>query len=112
MSGRGLGPFIPMPMSMPEAGAVAFTPGFGMHDFRPPTLSFPLVDGTGPGANEYAGMQGVQENAGRLLFPFEDLRQVPSGSGGDQSGGHGGDPPPAFWNGMIGGAGGGGGGAW
>ncbi|XP_039122471.1 dof zinc finger protein 1-like [Dioscorea cayenensis subsp. rotundata] len=109
MSGRGLGPFIPMPMSMPEAGAVAFTHGFGMHEFRPPTLNFPLVDGTGPGANEYGGMQGVQENAGRLLFPFEDLRQVPSGSGGDQSGGHGGDPPPAYWNGMIGGAGGG---AW
>ncbi|KAJ0971106.1 hypothetical protein J5N97_019065 [Dioscorea zingiberensis] len=110
MSGRGLSPFIHMPMSMPEGGAVAFAPSFGMHhDFRPPTLNFPLVDG-GAGANDqYGGMQGVQENAGRLLFPFEDLRQVPSGTVADQSGHDGGDHPPSFWNGMIGGGGGGGG---
>ncbi|KAJ0962126.1 hypothetical protein J5N97_029954 [Dioscorea zingiberensis] len=69
MSVRGLSPFIPMPMSMPDAGSVIYPSGFGLHDFKPPSLSFPL-DG---------GMQAaVQENAGRLLFPFEDLRQVTS----------------------------------
>ncbi|XP_072987983.1 dof zinc finger protein 1 [Typha latifolia] len=101
MSGRGLGPFLPMPI--PE-----YPTGFGLQEFRPPTLSFPLdgIGGGGGAGNGYGSLQGVQEN--RILLPFEDLKPVvpPTTAAFDQNRGQGGDPP-GFWNGMIGG-----GGAW
>ncbi|XP_039141380.1 dof zinc finger protein 2-like [Dioscorea cayenensis subsp. rotundata] len=89
---RGLSSSSPF-VSMNDAGMMPYPAGFGLHEFKPPaSLSFNPHD-------------PVQENAGRLLFPFEDLRQV------DESnrGGHGGDAQ-GFWTGMMGGGGGGGGG--
>ncbi|MQL72492.1 hypothetical protein Taro_004815 [Colocasia esculenta] len=103
ISGRGLSPFMPMVMAMPEAGAV-YPPGFGLQDFRSNTLSFP-VDGIG-GGGAYTDVQGVQEGGGRVFFPFEDLRQVSTPDTDiDQARAHGSDPS-VFWNGVMGGGGG------
>ncbi|XP_047066910.1 dof zinc finger protein 1-like [Lolium rigidum] len=140
---RSTGCYMPLqvPMQMPgEYGAAGFTLG----EFRPPPphsqsqnlLGFSL-DAHGPagaassaGYGSSAGMQGMQDRAGRLLFPFEDLKPAASsGAGGGESGdggsgtgvdgGHhqfeqgnkeqqgngapGGQDNPVFWNGMIGG---------
>ncbi|XP_010933841.1 dof zinc finger protein 1 [Elaeis guineensis] len=111
MGARGLGPFMPMPMPDYPAGF-----GVGLQEFRPPTLGFPLDGiggagggnsggGGGGGGGGYGGLHGVQENAsGRLLFPFEDLKPVPSSTAAEfgQNRGQVGDPP-GFWNGMMGG---------
>lgn len=96
ISSRGLNSFMPMPVPDPNT---VYTPGFPMQDFKP-TLNFSL-DGLGSG---YGSLhhQSVQESNGRLLFPFEDLKQVSSTSDhmeqnrehGDSSG---------YWTGMLGG---------
>ncbi|ESR52508.1 hypothetical protein CICLE_v10021521mg [Citrus x clementina] len=96
ISSRGLNSFMPMPVPDPNT---VYAPGFPMQDFKP-TLNFSL-DGLGSG---YGSLhhQSVQENNGRLLFPFEDLKQVSSTSDhmeqnrehGDSSG---------YWTGMLGG---------
>ncbi|KAJ6846398.1 dof zinc finger protein 1 [Iris pallida] len=115
---RGLSPFVPMhslPVPMPEYSTSG---GFAAHqDYRTSSLNFPL-DG-----NISGGYGSMQETHGRLLFPFDDSRQVTTStttSGNEQrnnrgQGGGGGDPP-GFWSGMIGGggggAGGGAGGSW
>ncbi|XP_051218590.1 dof zinc finger protein 1 isoform X2 [Lolium perenne] len=141
---RSTGCYMPLqvPMQMPgEYGAAGFTLG----EFRPPPphsqsqnlLGFSLdAHGQAGGASSAgygssAGMQGMQDRAGRLLFPFEDLKPAASsGAGGGESGdggsagtgvegGHhqfeqgnkeqqgngapGGQDTPVFWNGMIGG---------
>nr|TKW06009.1 hypothetical protein SEVIR_7G214100v2 [Setaria viridis] len=138
---RSSGCYMPlqMPMHMPGDYAAG---GFALGEFRAPppsqsVLGFSLdAHGPGPGAaaagyGSSAGLQGVPENAGRLLFPFEDLKPpVSSGGGGVATGASGGDgdgnsghpqfdhnkdqgggapsaghDPPGFWNGMIGGSG-------
>lgn len=87
-----------MPMPVPDPNTV-FPSGFPMHNFKP-TLNFSLdLDGLG---NNYGSLQGVQETTnGRLLFPFEDLKQVsstpdvePNREQGDS---------PGYWTGMLGG---------
>uniref|UniRef100_A0A0E0KU28 Dof zinc finger protein n=1 Tax=Oryza punctata TaxID=4537 RepID=A0A0E0KU28_ORYPU len=137
---RSTGCYMPLqvPMQMPADYA---TPGFALGEFRAPPppppqssqslLGFSLdAHGSvgGPSAAGFgssAGLQGVPESTGRLLFPFEDLKPaVSSGtggggaSGGGVDGGHqfdhgkeqqaggggpGGHDTPGFWNGMIGG---------
>uniref|UniRef100_A0A0D3FZ26 Dof-type domain-containing protein n=1 Tax=Oryza barthii TaxID=65489 RepID=A0A0D3FZ26_9ORYZ len=140
---RSTGCYMPLqvPMQMPAEYA---TPGFALGEFRAPPpppqssqslLGFSLdAHGSvgGPSAAGFgssAGLQGVPESTGRLLFPFEDLKPtVSSGTGGggasgggggvdgghqfdhgkeQQAGGGGGGPgghdTPGFWNGMIGG---------
>ncbi|RWW45366.1 hypothetical protein BHE74_00048797 [Ensete ventricosum] len=103
MTARGLGPFMPMLMPMPE-----YPTGFGLQEFRPPTLNFPL-HGIGEGGSSagYGSLPGVGENNGtKLPFPLEDLKPVvPSNnvaSQFEQNRGQGGDPQ-GFWNGIIGG---------
>uniref|UniRef100_A0ACD5UTH2 Uncharacterized protein n=1 Tax=Avena sativa TaxID=4498 RepID=A0ACD5UTH2_AVESA len=144
---RSTGCYMPlqMPMQMPgEYGAAGFTLG----EFRAPPppqsqsqsqslLGFSLDAHGSAGAASSAGygsstgMQGMQDRAGRLLFPFEDLKPTASsgaggggesggGSGAAVDGGHhqfeqgnkeqqqgngapGGQDTPVFWNGMIGG---------
>ncbi|XP_062226465.1 dof zinc finger protein 1-like [Phragmites australis] len=128
-----------MPLQMPGDYASA---GFAFGEFRAPPppppsqsmLGFSLdAHGPGPGAaaagyGSSEGLQGVPENASRLLFPFEDLKPpVNSGGGGGASGGAGdgngghhqfehgkeqgdfgpgaGQDTPGFWNSMIGGSG-------
>ncbi|KAF0893385.1 hypothetical protein E2562_024207 [Oryza meyeriana var. granulata] len=138
---RSTGCYMPlqMPMQLPADYA---TPGFAIGEFRTPpappqssqsVLGFSLdAHGSvgGPSAAGFAssaGLQGVPESTGRLLFPFEDLKPtVSSGDGGGASGGGsgvgvdgglqfdqnkeqaggggpGGHDTPGFWNGMIGG---------
>jgi hypothetical protein len=154
---RSSGCYVPMPqvhLGMPPEYAAA---GFSLGEFRMPPphqqhqqqhqqhqqqqvqnmLGFSLDTGAGGGAGGYsAGLQGAQENAaGRLLFPFEDLKPGvnAAGAGGGASsdqfehskdqgqggggGGGGGHETLGFWNnGMIGNGssndGGGGGGSW
>ncbi|KAJ9148123.1 hypothetical protein P3X46_030212 [Hevea brasiliensis] len=96
ISSRGLNSFMPMPVQDPNS---VYTSGFSLQDFKP-TLNFSL-DGLGSG---YGSVQGVQETGGRLLFPFEDLKQVssatdiePNREQGDSAG---------YWTGMLGGGGG------
>jgi hypothetical protein len=144
---RSSGCYMPLqvPMQMPGDYTAA---GFALGEFRTPpppppsqsVLGFSL-DAHGPGSGaaaagygSSAGLQGVPENAGRLLFPFEDLKPpVSSGGGGvaggatggagdgnsshnqfdhnkEQGGGGDGGPgaghdTPGFWSGMIGGSG-------
>ncbi|XP_019429776.1 PREDICTED: dof zinc finger protein DOF1.8-like isoform X2 [Lupinus angustifolius] len=68
---RGLmSSFMPMNASVPGDPNSVYNCGFHLQDFKP-SLSFSL-DGIG-------NLHGsVQETSGRLLFPFEDLKQVAS----------------------------------
>ncbi|XP_077248523.1 dof zinc finger protein 1-like isoform X2 [Tasmannia lanceolata] len=89
---RGLNSFMPMPIPGPNS---VYPSGFGLHEFRP-SLNFPL-EGLG---GAYGNVQGVQEGGGRLLFPFEDLKQV-SNTDFEQNRGQG--EPSGYWNRMLGG---------
>nr|DAA64915.1 TPA_inf: dof protein [Cajanus cajan] len=90
-SSTGLNAFMPMPV--PADPNSVYTCGFPLQDFKP-TLNFSL-DG-------YASLHNVQ--SGRLLFPFEDLKQVSNTTTtttpmdqkqqGDSTG---------YWTGMLGG---------
>ncbi|KAK4844319.1 hypothetical protein QYF36_018849 [Acer negundo] len=115
MSSRGLNSFMPMPpvhhhhhhhnpdpTSNNNTGN--YTTGLfpSMQDFKP-TLSFSL-DGLGSG---YGSLQ--ETNNGRLLFPFEDLKQVSSTAQHDihdhqqnRDQQHNGDSS-GYWTGMLGG---------
>ncbi|KAJ6826313.1 uncharacterized protein M6B38_372865 [Iris pallida] len=76
ITARGLGPLVPMQMSMP----------------MPPESMYPYIDDGGAGAS------GVQEGSRRLLFPFGDMMKQEQQHRGGQGG-----EPPMFWNGMMGG---------
>ncbi|KAL6177818.1 hypothetical protein ACLB2K_049340 [Fragaria x ananassa] len=114
LTSRGLNSFMPMPVpnsdpnSNNNSGSV-YTSGFPMSELMiKPTLNFSL-DGLGSGYGSALQGHHVQENSGRLLFPFEDLKQV-SGSGGgidhhqqnNKEHHHGGDST-GYWTGMLGG---------
>ncbi|XP_061960915.1 dof zinc finger protein DOF3.7-like isoform X2 [Populus nigra] len=88
---RGLNTFIPTPM--PDSNTLYSSGGFPLQELRP-TLSFP-ADGLG-------SRYGIQENSGRLLFPFGELKQLSSTTSEvDQNKGQGGSS--GYWNGMFGG---------
>ncbi|XP_022733604.1 dof zinc finger protein DOF4.6 [Durio zibethinus] len=93
ISSRGLNSFIPIPVPDPNT---VYTSGFPMQEFKP-TLNFSL-DGLGSG---YGSLQGVQETAGRLLFPFEDMKQVSSTTDLEQNKEQG--DSAGYWTGMLGG---------
>ncbi|XP_057950826.1 dof zinc finger protein DOF4.6-like [Malania oleifera] len=113
---RGLSSFMasmPMANSGSGSGSSSIYPsGFvGMHEYKP-SLNFSL-DGFESG---YGGLQGVQESSSgggggggaRVLFPFEDLKQVSSTSGHQQvleqnRGQHHQGESNGYWNGMLGG---------
>ncbi|XVF12910.1 hypothetical protein REPUB_Repub08aG0160700 [Reevesia pubescens] len=92
-SSRGLNSFLPMPVPDPNT---VYTSGFPMQDFKP-TLNFSL-DGLGSG---YGSLQGVQETTGRLLFPFEDLKQVSNTTDTEQNKEQ--SDSAGYWTGMLGG---------
>ncbi|XWS61562.1 hypothetical protein CRYUN_Cryun07bG0136000 [Craigia yunnanensis] len=94
-SSGGLNSFIPMPVPVPDPNTV-YTSGFHMQEFKP-TLNFSL-DGLGSG---YGSLQEVQETTGRLLFPFEDLKQVSSTTDIEQNKEQG--DSAGYWTGMLGG---------
>ncbi|KAL4347273.1 hypothetical protein GQ457_17G022580 [Hibiscus cannabinus] len=91
ISSRGLNSFIPMPVPDPNT---VYTSGFPMQEFKP-TLNFSL-DGLG------SGYGGLQETTGRLLFPFEDLKQVSSTTADIEQHKEQGDSA-GYWTGMLGG---------
>ncbi|KAK4423104.1 Dof zinc finger protein DOF4.6 [Sesamum alatum] len=80
-----------------------YSSGFpNLPEFKP-SLSFSL-DGLG---SNYGSFQGVQEANGKLLFPFEDLKQVSSNTSTDaeQNKDHQqqGADSTGYWSGVIGG---------
>ncbi|KAG5249479.1 hypothetical protein OIU76_003862 [Salix suchowensis] len=92
ISSRGLNSF-PAPVQDPNT---LFASNFPLPDFKP-TLNFSL-DGFG---SCYGNLQGVQETNGRLLFPFEDLKQASSTADIEQNREHG--DSTGYWTGMLGG---------
>lgn len=103
ITSRGLNSFMPMPIPIPDSNT-NYSSGFSLQEFKP-NLNFG-VDGIGT-TTGYGSLQGaVQESNGhghgRLLFPFEDLRQVSSTSEFEQHRGHAGDSG-GYWSGMLGG---------
>jgi hypothetical protein len=94
ITSRGFNSFMPMPVHH-DPNSV-YSSGFPLQDFKP-TLNFSL-DGLGSG---YGSFPGVQESSGRLLFPFEDLKQVSSTSGIEQNKEQG--DSTGYWTGMLGG---------
>ncbi|KAK6935581.1 Zinc finger, Dof-type [Dillenia turbinata] len=106
-SSGGLSSFMSMSINHPDPHPVFPTSGFLSHPLvqdTKPSLTFSL-DGVGSG---YGSLQGLQEDSGRLLFPFEDVRSVSTDAADhietnrDQGGGGGGDST-GFWNGVLGG---------
>ncbi|XVE58330.1 hypothetical protein DITRI_Ditri04bG0161200 [Diplodiscus trichospermus] len=94
VNSRALSSFMAMPVS--DSNTV-YASGFPMHDFKP-TLNFSL-DGFETG---YGTLQGVQGNGARLLFPVEELKQVPTSSNDlEQNKGQG--ESTGYWSGMLGG---------
>ncbi|XP_057969067.1 dof zinc finger protein DOF4.6 [Malania oleifera] len=103
-SSRGLNSFAPMPIS-DQSTVFSSSSGFSaLQEFKP-NLNFSL-DGLGSAAGGYGSLQGAhQDTSGRLLFPFEDLKQVPSST--DHHLDHQQNREQAdstgYWSGMIGG---------
>ncbi|XP_057520444.1 dof zinc finger protein DOF4.6-like [Amaranthus tricolor] len=122
-SSRGSTPFMPMPV--PEHSNGIYSSGFSsLQDYKP-SLNFSLVDGLGNGYGSLQGevhhQGGDQTNNGRLLFPFEDLKQVSSTNASadhntknsndnnnnnnnnhEQNGEQGESTTPGYWSGMLG----------
>ncbi|XP_057783054.1 dof zinc finger protein 1-like [Salvia miltiorrhiza] len=76
---RGLSFFMPSPTD-PYSSSGS---GFPMIEFKSSSLNF-LLDGVGTGSS-YGSFQGAPETNGKLLFPFEDLKQQVSSNNGDQN---------------------------
>ncbi|XP_047173851.1 dof zinc finger protein DOF4.6-like isoform X1 [Vigna umbellata] len=79
-----------MPVPVPADPNPSYACGFPLQDFKP-TLNFSLDHG-------YASLHNIQ--SGRLLFPFEDLKQVSTTTTMDQK--QQGDST-GYWTGMFGG---------
>ncbi|KAI4307071.1 hypothetical protein L6164_030301 [Bauhinia variegata] len=94
-SSRGLNSF--MPMSVSDSSTMYNSTGFSLQDFKP-SLNFTLEGFE----NGYGGIQGIQEGTGaRILFPVEDLKQVPSTTEFEQNRSQ--ADSTGYWNGMLGG---------
>jgi hypothetical protein len=94
ITSRGFSSFMPMPVS--DSSSI-YSSGFPMQEFKP-TLNFSLEGFEG---GYGSSLQGVQESGARLLFPIDDLKQVPSTSEFEQNRGQG--DSAGYWNGMLGG---------
>ncbi|KAG6714239.1 hypothetical protein I3842_05G194200 [Carya illinoinensis] len=100
---RGLSSFIPMSVS---DSSTIYTAGFPLQGFNKPTLNFSLegFEAAGYGSST-STIPGVQETGARLLFPIEDLKQVPTNTSEfEQNRGQGADHSTGYWNGMLGGS--------
>ncbi|XP_059662178.1 dof zinc finger protein DOF4.6-like [Cornus florida] len=99
ISSRGFTSFMPMPVSDPNS---IYSSGFSLQEFKP-TLNFSLDHGLGSNGTAGYGnhLQAVQETStGKLLFPFEDLKQVSNTNGIDQQNREQADSN-GYWNGMF-----------
>ncbi|KAL2516674.1 Dof zinc finger protein DOF4.6 [Abeliophyllum distichum] len=91
ISSRDLNSFLPMSINHPNT---VYPSGFPLPEFRP-SLDFSL-DGLG---SNYGSFQGVEETSGKLLFPFEDLKNKTTDDveqNRDQNG-----DTTGYWNGVI-----------
>ncbi|KAB1205117.1 Dof zinc finger protein DOF3.7 [Morella rubra] len=95
INSRGLSSF--MPMSVSDSSTIYSTGFPSLQEFKP-TLNFSL-DGFEGGYG--SALHGVQETSARLLFPVEDMKQVPNTSEFEQNRGQG--DSTGYWNGMLGG---------
>lgn len=96
-----LNSFMPLPVVTSTDPTTVYSSGFpNLPEFKPNSLNFSL-DGLG---SNYGSFQGAQETNGKLLFPFEDLKQVSSNTNHDaeQNRDQHGDST-GYWNGVIGG---------
>ncbi|KAK4421487.1 Dof zinc finger protein DOF4.6 [Sesamum alatum] len=112
-STRVLNSFIPIPIPNHDPNAVNYSSssssGFSSlaDQFKQPPLSF-SIDGLGSSSNYGSFVHGVdQDSSGKLLFPFQGLKQQVSNStnhGGEISRDQHGDAGSGYWsNGVIGG---------
>jgi hypothetical protein len=101
ITSRGLSSF--MPMNVSDHSNTLYSSGFPLHEFKP-SLNFSL-EGFQGGYGSSNTLQGVQESStgARLLFPIEDLKQVPNTSEFEQNRGQGDSNTHGYWNGMLGG---------
>ncbi|GMY09027.1 dof zinc finger protein DOF2.5-like isoform X1 [Fagus crenata] len=89
IASRGLNTFIPPQMSDSNT---LYSSGFPFQEFKPTPAGF-SIDGLG---NRY----GVaQENGGKLLFPFEELKQISNTNQVQQNKGQGGST--GYWSAML-----------
>ncbi|KAL0372923.1 UNVERIFIED_CONTAM: Dof zinc finger protein 1 [Sesamum calycinum] len=103
---RGLSSSFMAPLLQPVVTTTdlntVYSSGFpNLPDFKP-SLNFSL-DGLG---SNYGSFQGVQESNGKLLFPFEDLKQVSSNTSTDAEQNRDqqqGADSTGYWSGVIGG---------
>ena len=95
LTSRNFNSFMPMPV--PADPSTVYTSGFPLQDFKP-SLNFSL-DGLGSGYGSFQSV--VQENSGRLLFPFEDQKQVSRTTDIEQNKEQG--DSAGYWTGMLGG---------
>ncbi|KAL0446515.1 UNVERIFIED_CONTAM: Dof zinc finger protein DOF3.7 [Sesamum latifolium] len=96
-----MAPLLPPVVTTTDLNTV-YSSGFpNLPDFKP-SLNFSL-DGLG---SNYGSFQGVQESNGKLLFPFEDLKQVSSNTSTDAEQNRDqqqGADSTGYWSGVIGG---------
>ncbi|KAL3499037.1 hypothetical protein ACH5RR_041769 [Cinchona calisaya] len=110
---RGLNSFLPMPITTDPTivNYSSSSAGFSLPEFKP-SLGFSL-DGLGTSSSGFGSLHGIQESSGgRLLFPFEDLKQVSSTTTSTDHGDQNRDQhtdSTGYWTGVLGG---GGGGSW
>ncbi|KAL0409226.1 UNVERIFIED_CONTAM: Dof zinc finger protein DOF2.5 [Sesamum radiatum] len=101
LSSSFMAPLLPPVVTTTDLNTV-YSSGFpNLPDFKP-SLNFSL-DGLG---SNYGSFQGVQESNGKLLFPFEDLKQVSSNTSTDAEQNRDqqqGADSTGYWSGVIGG---------
>lgn len=100
LTSRGFNSFVPVPDQK-----MGYTSGFHLAQEFKPSLNFTL-DGLGSGYGSYQQGVQVQENSGRVFFPFEDLKQAPNTNDHQTEQNRGQEDSPGYWTGMLGG------GAW
>ncbi|XP_061372892.1 dof zinc finger protein DOF2.5-like [Gastrolobium bilobum] len=89
-SSRGLNPYFPNSLMSSSNNAI-YPSGFPMQEIKP-NLGF-SIDGLGNGS------YGVQENGGRVLFPFGDMKQLSAGVEVEHNKEQGNST--GYWTGMI-----------
>ncbi|KAL3536685.1 hypothetical protein ACH5RR_000051 [Cinchona calisaya] len=82
------------------APALYSSSGFSFQDLKPASISF-SVDHHGLGSRFVPS--GIQENGGRIMFPFGVMKQLQSTNEADHNKGQPNTNSNGYWNGMLGG---------
>ena len=98
MASRGMSPYAPNSL-IPNSSAL-YPSGFPMQEVKPNSLGFSSVD-HGMGNRSYDQVQ--ENNGGRLLFPFGEVKQqLPSAGAEVENSKEQGNSSTGYWSGMIG----------